>query len=132
MPRRDEYEPSGILSNTASPGFSFSKQGNVNSGTYLLNGTNISSVTPKYIFLTDAELLSISVNSSQPNTCVIAVEEYDGVSFTEIDTITLTAEQGKEKKTNISITKGYGLAVKVKSGSIKDPDVVLVISGVYE
>jgi hypothetical protein len=132
MARRDEFEQTGVASNVASPGFSFARTGNVNSGTYLLNGPNPSNVVPKSIFLTDPQLLAVSVNSSQSSTCVISVEEVNGAVFTEIATVTLTAQQSNESVFNLTLTKGNGLAVKIKSGSIKNPDVVLIISGNYE
>jgi hypothetical protein len=113
----------------ASPGFNFGRSGNVSSGAYLNNETVPSNITGRPVDLTDALITQISVSNQNSNTFEIAIEEHDGTTYTELATISLTAQRFKKQTYSVSITTGKELAAKVKSGSAKNPVVTVYVKG---
>lgn len=113
----------------ASPGFTWGKSGNVSSNTYLVNDKVPSNTSGRIIPVTGL-LTEIFVTGQNDTTVTIAIEKRNGSTLTEIATITLTSQRKKiQSYTDVSLSYGDELAVKVKSGSIKNPVVGVVVKG---
>lgn len=113
----------------ASPGFSFGRSGNVTSGSYLNNESVPSNVTGRPVDLDSSKITQISVSNELSNTFEIVIEEHDGTTYTELCTISLTAQRTKKQIYSVNVTSGKELAAKVKSGSCKNPVVTVYVKG---
>lgn len=121
----------GADSIAASPGFTWGKSGNIGSGTYLLNDTVPSNRTGRLVPTYDSIISEVLVAGEYGNTytCTIAIEKRNGASFTELCTVSLSAERIKVESFSCLVAREDELAVKVKSGSIKNPVVGVIIKG---
>jgi len=114
----------------ASPGFTWGKSGKVGpSIIYLLNDTVPSNITGRLVPIDDAIIAEVFVSNELNNTFIIAVEKRVGAVFVELLTISLIAQRTKIQSFAVSVTRGDELAVKLKSGSAKNPVVGVIIKG---
>lgn len=120
---------------SASPGFSWGQSGNCTSNTWLTNETVPSDRTGRVFPLDDGQLVAFVVSNELINTFSMQLYEHDGTTFTLLGTFSLTAQRSRTFTSvdfgTISITKGKELAVKVSSGSCKNPVVIGIFSGNY-
>jgi hypothetical protein len=114
---------------TASPGYSFGRSGNVGSGSYLLNETVPSNIAGRPVYLTTAKITDISVSSEQVDTFNVRIEEHNGVTFTTLTTVSIVAARSGIFSVNIPVTTGKMIAVKISSGSAKNPVVTVQLKG---
>lgn len=126
--QRSENLP-GADTIATSPGFTWGKSGNVSSGAYLLNDSVPSNLAGRIVPAYNAQITQIFVTTETNDTATLAIETRSGVTFTEIGTISLSAERKKIVDVAISISWGDEIAVKVKTGSCKNPVLGLVIKG---
>ena len=119
----------GADSVSASPGFTWGRSGNATSSTYLLNDTVPSNISGRLIPLNDSIISEIFVTCQNNATCVIAVERRVGAVYTELATITLTAERKKVVSYSVGVDYLDEICVKVKSGSLQNPVVGVVVKG---
>ena len=118
------------VNTSASPGFTWGNSGNTNSGSWLLNDTVPSNKSGRAIFLTGATLEYVFVRCENSTTVGIGVYEHDGTTFTLITTVNLTASRsGDFIIGSLALTTGKELAMKIASGSAKNPVVGCIIKG---
>jgi len=122
-------QPPGSSSISASPGFTWGVSGNVSSGTYLLNDTVPSNRTGRLVPLYDGIISEVFVANEDSNTFTIAIEKRSGASFIELCAVSVTSARIKVQSFEVSVDYEDELAVKVKSGSCKNPVVGVVIKG---
>jgi hypothetical protein len=122
----------GSVSNSASPGFSFGKSGNITSGTWLLRPgsvpSNKSGVTVGFI---NPEILKIMSSTENLDTYDVTVYEHEGdeVNLTALVTKSVVSARSATFDVAIAMTFGRQLAVRVTSGSAKNIGVDLQLSG---
>lgn len=114
----------------ASPGFTFGKNGQANSGTYLENEAVPSNLVGIPIGVTNGRISGVMFRCQDPTTVTIEIEEHDGNTFTSLGTFSITASRSQDFfGLNIVLTATKELAVKLQSGSSKSPKVVLLVKG---
>lgn len=116
---------------SASPGFTWGASGNLNSGSYLLNDTVPSNVAGRMVPLTSGYIAQAFVAVENSTTASFVIQKRSGASFVDLTTITLTAARVGTFNLGTSITVSLNdeIAVKVSSGSCKNPVLGLVIKG---
>ena len=116
--------------NSASPGFTWGKSGNVGSGTWLLNDTISSDLVGRNFPLYNGSLDKISVSNELASTFTISVYEHDHTTYTLLSSLSLTSQIRKSALiTGVSVSYDKELAVRVTSGSCKNVVVQLILSG---
>lgn len=125
-------ELNNTVDTSASPGFTWGRSGNVPSGSWLINDTVPSNISGRSVFLTNATLEYVFVRCENPTTLDMEVYEHDGTIYTLITTITLTASRaGDFPIASLPLTTGKELAMKLSSGSAKNPVVGCVLKGSF-
>lgn len=116
---------------SASPGFSWGRSGNNNSGTWLNNEGVASNRTGRFVFINNPELSFIFVSSRNQSTYTISVYEHEGnsINLTLLDSLTVTSSRGGFKSTSISVTQGRQLAIQVTSGAGQDLVAGVILKG---
>lgn len=122
--------PFGGFGLSASPGFTWGRKGTVNSGTYLQNDDVPSNVTGRLVTFLNPSIKKILVTNGAISTFTITVQEHDGVTFTNLTTVTTTADRETVADVNVPVTSGKQLAIKVTSGSANNPVVGIILDGV--
>jgi len=116
----------------ASPGYTYGKSGNVGSNTYLLNDTVPSNRTGRFSTVNGiiAEAFIAGEYGSTYN-CTMAIEiRYGGTgALVEVLTLTLSAQRSKVQTFSVAVSQGDEIACKIKTGSIKNPDVGIQLKG---
>ena len=117
---------------SASPGFSFGRSGNASTGSWLLNEGVPSNRAGRYVFTTSPKLVEIFVSSENIDTYTISIYEHEGdeVNLTLLDTLSITAARGGQKISNVAITSGRQLAIRVTAGSARNVVAGLILKGV--
>lgn len=115
----------------ASPGFTWGRKGTANVGTYLQNDDVPSNVTGRLITFTDPVIRKILVTNGAVNTFTITVQEHDGVTYTNLTTVTVTADREAVANVNVPVTSGKQLAVKITAGTANNPVVGIILDGSY-
>ena len=117
---------------SASPGFNFGRSANVGSGTWLLvTGSVPSNRSGITIALANAEVKAVFVANQDINTFDISIYEHEGdeINLTLLGTVTVTAARSASFAVSYAATTGRQLAVRLTSGSAKNVNVGLQISG---
>ena len=115
---------------SASPGFAFTRSGNISAGGWALNGTVPSNVTGITFPFYRGKLTEVTVSNEDPSTATIGIYEHDKVTYTLLYTLTLTAQYSKvDTVTGVSVTRGKEIAVQVLTGSVKNVSVQLILKG---
>ena len=157
MSRRDDYTPSaeGVgfdndtngftaddvqgaieeLSNTvntsASPGFSFGRSSNVNSGTWLQCETVPSNKAGRFVYINNAIVEQIFISNEQVSTFDISIYHHDGdeVNLTLIATASVVSARGGTFTISQSVPTNKQLALRLTSGSARNLVCGLELSG---
>jgi hypothetical protein len=120
---------------SASPGFTWGRSGNVGSGTWLQNDTVPSNLAGRIFPLSNGQLIQLAVTNEGVNTFIVELYEHNGTTYTLLATCALTAVRSKVFGIAdfgiVSITNGKELAIKVSSGSCKNPVVAGIFSGTF-
>ena len=123
--------PIGGLGVSASPGWTWGRKGDsVSAGQYLINDEIPSNFTGRLLFFNSPVVRKILVTNGEPSTFTITLQEHDGSTFTDLASVSLTAERSKAVDFDVSATSGKELAVKVTSGSCKNPVVGVILDGI--
>jgi len=122
-------ELSTLSSSTASPGYGFGRSGITYFGSYLLNESVPSNVTGRSVYLASAQITDISIGNEDVSTFSILIEEHDGVTFTTLITVNVVAARTAAFSVGVPVTTGKMLAVKIQTGSAKNPVVILQLRG---
>jgi len=118
--------------NSASPGFTWGKSGNVSNNTWLLNDGVPSNKAGRRIYINSATLEAVFVSSEQVDTFDIEVYEHDGTTFTLITTVNIVAQRGAEFTiASLALTTGKELALKIVNGSAKNPVAGCTLAGTF-
>jgi hypothetical protein len=114
----------------ASPGFQFTRSGNIGTGAYLQVGSVPSNLTGSPIGLTSPKLVALVISNEIANTFNIQLEEHDGTTYTTIGTYSVVASRSAVYTgLSVNLTSGKELAVKVSSGSAKNLVVNVYVKG---
>lgn len=117
---------------SASPGFNFGRSGNAGTNTWLqvVGGvpSNKAGIT---VALTNAKIKSVYVANENISTFDITVYEHEGdeVNLTSLGTVSVTSSRSANFNVEYDVTTGKQLAVRVTSGSAKNVNVGLQLSG---
>ncbi len=115
----------------ASPGFTWGRKGTVDPGTYLQNDDVPSNVTGRLVTFTDPTIRKILVTNGSVSTFTLQIQEHDGVTYTNLTTVTVTAARGSVANVTVPVTSGKQLAVKLISGQANNPVVGIILDGSY-
>jgi len=121
---RDSFNNTrSAISDSASPGFTFGKSGNVPNGTWLLNDTVPSNKAGRALYLYNSSLEAMYVRCENASTFDIEIYEHDGITYTLKYTINVVASRALDTILTIpvSLTQGKELAAKIVNGSAKNP-----------
>ena len=125
-------ELSNTVDTSASPGFTWGSSGNVTAGSWLVNDTVPSNKAGRSIFLSNATLEYVFVRCEDATTFDMEVYEHDGTVYTLITTVSVTAARaGDFPIASLPLTTGKELAMKMSSGSAKNPVVGCVLKGSF-
>jgi hypothetical protein len=125
-------ELANTVDTSASPGFTWGASGNVTAGSWLVNDTVPSNKAGRSIFLSNATLEYVFVRCEVATTLNMEVYEHDGTTYTLITTVTLTATRaGDFPIASLPLTTGKELAMKLSTGSAKNPVVGCVLRGSF-
>jgi len=110
------------VSTSASPGFSFGKGGNVNSGAYLENEGVPSNISGRYIYIDNAVVTRVFIAVQNAATFDVAVYYHDGneANLTLLGTINIVASTGGESSVNWVVPSQKQLAMRIVNGSAKN------------
>lgn len=115
-----------------SPGYVFTKSGTAKN-TWLLIGIVPSNVTGINFGFFNGILSSVTVANENSNTFDVELYEHDGTIFTLLATMSMVTTRADEFDATdfgvVNVTKGKELAVKISSGTSKNPIVTVQISG---
>lgn len=120
------------VGSSASPGFNFGRSGNANANTWLqvIGGvpSNKAGIT---VALQSARIRQIFVANEDLNTFDIEVYEHAGnsINLTLLGTSSIVSARTATFSVNYSVTTGRQLAVVISSGSAKNVNVGLQLSG---
>ena len=127
-----EYPFGGLsLGFSASPGFTWGRKGTVGIGTYLQNDDVPSNVTGRLIAFSDPVIRKILITNGAVSTFTLTIQEHDGVTYTDLTTVTVTADRESVANVNVPVTSGKQLAVKLTAGSANNPVVGIILDGLY-
>ena len=117
---------------SASPGFSFGRSGNVPSDTWLYRPGGVpSNTTGIPMAITGPSVVLVAVGNENVSTFNIQVYEHEGdeVNLTLIGTVSVVSARTGVFSVNFPATSGRQLAIKLSSGSAKNPGVDLQLQG---
>jgi hypothetical protein len=116
---------------SASPGFSWGRNGNSSTGTWLNNEGVSSNLSGRLVFISNPSLAVIFTANRNLSTYTLGVYTHDGneINLTLVDTLVITSARGGFKTTNISIPAGKQLAVRVETGSAQDIVAGVILKG---
>lgn len=118
---------------SASPGFSFGRNGNVSAGTWLNRPGNVpSNRAGVTISISNPVIVEISCSNRQIDTYTLEIHEHEGdlVNSQLLGTITVTNARGGAFSVNFPATTGRQIAVRLSNsgGGVRDigTDVILI------
>lgn len=116
---------------SASPGFSWGRASNVNTGTWLLNDSVPSNKSGRTVNLSNPSIKAISISAEDISTFDITIYEHEGdsINLTSLGTVNIVNARSFSTTLNFPVTSGKQLAVRLTSGSAKNVVVGLQLSG---
>lgn len=136
--------PIGGFGSSASPGFTWGRTNDVSvpysvavdseEGLYLLNDGVPSNRSGRLVPFNRPTIKRILLVVEDPvgGAVQFTVQEHNSLTFTDLVTVSLTAGQtSATHSVNVPVTSGRQLAVKVVSGSCKNPVVGIILDGLY-
>jgi hypothetical protein len=128
--------PTGGVDDTASPGFMFDRQGSAKKKDWLKAGNIYSNVVGWPFALANGRLTQIWIGNEDPNTFEIEIYEHQGdeVNLTLLTTVAVgvaarNASFDEGDFGTVNITQDYQIACRVKTGTLKEPRIVLFLVG---
>ena len=120
-----------FVANSASPGFTWGKSGNINANAWLLNDTVPSNLAGRLVFLQEAEVTKLFLTSQDAATYDIGIYTHDGdeINLTLVDTQSVVASRSASFDLALAIPTGKQLAVRLTSGSAKNLTAGLSLRG---
>jgi len=116
---------------SASPGFSFGRASNVNSGTWLQCETVPSNKAGRFVYISSPVVEKIFVSSENVSTFDISIYHHEGdeINLTLVDTVSIVSSRGGTFTINLSVPSNVQLALRVTSGSARNLVCGLELSG---
>jgi len=116
---------------SASPGFSFGRASNINSGTWLQCETVPSNKAGRFVYINNAEIKRIFVSSENISTFDISVYHHTGdeTNLTLIGTVSIVSARGGSFNVTWAVPTNTQLAMRVISGSARNMVCGLELSG---
>lgn len=120
-----------LVANSASPGFSFGRGGNVAGGGWLANETVPSNISGRYVYINNAIIEKVFVSSQEVGTYTVGIYWHDGdeVNLTKLGEVTVTEARGGAFTVHWPVPVDTQLACVVEAGAIKNPVAGLQLSG---
>ena len=123
-----------IAANSASPGFTFGRSGNLPVSTWLLNDTVPCNKAGRVNYLYNCTVSNIYVSNENPDIVKLAVYTHDGDenALTLVGTVTTAAQRTNSFSVSFSIGQNKQIAIKIADDSPnagKNTDVGLVLRG---
>lgn len=124
-------EVNQTLVTSASPGFSFGRSSNVNSGTWLQCETVPSNKAGRFVYISNPVIKNIFISNEQISTFNVSVYSHEGdeVNLTLIDTVSVVSSRGGTFAIDAPIASGVQLALRITSGSARNIVCGLELSG---
>lgn len=119
------------VNTSASPGFSFGRASNVNSGTWLQCETVPSNKAGRFVYINSAVIERVFVSSENISTFDIEVYYHDGdeVGLTLLGSVSIVSARGDEFVVSWAVPSDKQLALKLSSGSARNVVAGLELSG---
>lgn len=124
-------EIANTVSTSASPGFSFGRASNVNTGTWLQCETVPSNKAGRFVYISNAVVEKIFISSETVSTFDVSVYHHDGdeINLTLISTSSVVSARGGVFTVGVSVPQNKQLALRVTSGSARNMVCGLELSG---
>lgn len=117
---------------SASPGFTWGRSGNCPDGTWLLNDSVPSNKAGRRIFLNGAGIIKIFVSCENSSTFDVVVYEHSGSgSEVVVGSVSLVAQRSADFDVDLGLTTGKELSVRIENGAAQNPQVGLIITGIF-
>lgn len=119
------------VNSSASPGFSFGRASNVNSGTWLQCEGVPSNKAGRYVYIQNGVVERVFVSNEQITTFDLSVYWHDGneINLTLLGTVSIVAANGGEFAVSWPVPTGSQLAMQVSNGSGRNMVGGLELSG---
>ena len=117
---------------SASPGFSWGRSGNLSTNTWLQNEGVNSNRAGRTVTFTSPEITRIFVATEDPDTYTITIYEHEGdqINLTSLTTLSAVASRTADSGAiTVAMTSGRQLAVRITSGSAKNMVVGMTLAG---
>lgn len=102
---------------SSSPGFTWTRSGNIPAGTWLQVGVSPSNLASHTVDIDNPKMKKVTVTTTNDSTFDLEFYERDGNTFTLVHTASVVAGRKEEFDIDVNLTKGRELAVKLSSGS---------------
>jgi hypothetical protein len=122
--------PTNTGTTSSGNSLAWGRAGTANKNTWLINESIPSNVTGRNIFRSGSKLTNVYVASDNSTTYTLELYEHDGVTYTLLTTLTVTALRSASfvLSPSISLTQGKELAIKIGNGSAKN----IVVGAIVE
>lgn len=119
------------VNTSASPGFSFGRASNVNSGTWLQCESVPSNKSGRYVYINNAVIEKIFIANETTSTFDIEIYSHDGneVNLLLLYTASVVSSTGGVVSVGVSVPTGKQLALRLSNGSGKNIVCGLELSG---
>ena len=124
-------EISTTVATSASPGYSFGKASNVNSGTYLNVEGVPSNKAGRWVYITNAVVVEVFVSNEKDTTFTLEILHHsgNGTSLTSLGFVTVVSEYGASFSVNFPVPTDTQLCMRVTSGSPRNVVAGLSLQG---
>lgn len=124
-------EISNTVATSASPGFSFGRASNVNSGTWLNCEGVPSNKAGRWVYISNAVVTRVFVSNEQQTTFDVSVYYHDGneINLTLLGTVSVINLYGDSFDVNFPVPTDKQLALRVTSGSARNVVAGLELQG---
>ena len=131
---RDQYfiDPSEAIAQSASPGFTWGRSGNLPSGTWLLNDTVPSNRAGRTVMFSGLTITDIFVGSEDADTYTLSIYSHEGneINLTLLGTVSVVASRSSRFTVSFPVTESLQLAALVSAGSAKNLVAGLVLKAI--
>lgn len=116
---------------SASPGFSWGRNGGLLAGTWLQNDGVNSNSAGRYVGIDNPRVVLFFCSSNTVSTFTLTLYSHDGasVNLTALGTLTVTAARGAVAAVNFPTSKGKQLACRITAGSADDLVAGVILKG---
>lgn len=131
---RDQYflDPTDLVANSASPGFTWGRSGNNSTNTWLLNDTVPSNRAGRTLMFAGLSITDVFTATEDANTYDLSIYSHDGdeINLTLLTTVSIVAARTGQFPVNIAVPQGKQLASRITSGSAKNVVCGLVLKAI--